>query len=222
MRRASRREDYERAGRLRDQVAGIENIFGHKPFLLPSRGQLRRVVFDWQRIEKNLKALLKTRRKIARVEGYDISTIGGQEATGSLVVFVEGVPAKDLYRKFRIRTVRGISDVDMLAEVIGRRLTHSEWPLPDLMLIDGGRGQLNTVLGIATSKVSSLKFKVAALAKREEELYLPGRTQPIRLDSLPPATAHFLQRVRDESHRFARVYHHKLREIAYRDERIKS
>ena len=217
MREASRRQNYEKAGKLRDQIAGIENIFGHRSFLMPSHGQPVINAAAWERVEKNLRVFLKTRRNIRRAEGYDISNISGREAGGSMVVFIDGVPAKSEYRKFRIKTVSGPNDADMLKEVLKRRIIHKEWGLPDLMLIDGGKGQLNAAVRILaefgglTSKVS-----IAALAKREEELYLPNRSEPLRLSKLPPDTAHFLQRVRDESHRFARAYHHKLREISYR------
>lgn len=229
MREASRRQNYEKAARLRDQIAGIENIFGHRPFLVPSHGQKITHSIAWERVEKNIRALLKIRRRVSRVESYDISNIAGREATGSMVVFMDGVPAKSEYRKFKIKTVTGANDVAMLKEIIARRLQHKEWASPDLMLIDGGKAQLNGILKVQTfqvsgfrPKVSSSKFQAAALAKREEELYLPGKKRPLRLDSLPPDTAGFLQRVRDEAHRFARHYHHKLREISYRNEKFKS
>lgn len=220
MREAARGQDFEKAAELRDQLSGLENIFSHRLFLTGYRDETSMV--PWERIEREVKILaggpprarLATggRKSISRVEGYDISNLLGQEATGSMVVFVDGKPAKNEYRKFKIKWGRQISDVDMLKEIISRRLNHPEWSWPDLMLIDGGKPQLNAALSVLKIKKFWPRTAVIALAKREEELYLPGRRFSIPLKNLPQALAQFLQRIRDESHRFARVYHHKLRQ----------
>ena len=164
--------------------------------------------------------MLKTEKKISRVEGYDISNISGTEATGSMVVFANGRPAKSEYRKFKIKTVRGANDVAMHYEVMRRRLAHREWPYPDIIVMDGGKPQLHAAvaaLRVPRSKnQESRGIVLTALAKREEELYIEGRAMPVRLDSLSRDAMHFFQRVRDESHRFAKKYHHKLREMSYR------
>ena len=213
MKTAARDQDFERAASLRDQILGLENIFGHRMAL-----ETGRRASDWPKIQRTLQAVLKTARTISRVEGYDISNISGTEATGSLVVFINGFSEKSEYRKFKIKTVTGPNDVMMLKEVISRRLGHREWPYPDLMLIDGGKPQLNAAMATLKFQIPNSKFQihVMALAKREEELYIPSSTPTTRLSFLPPHTAHFLQRVRDESHRFAKKYHHKLRELSYR------
>ena len=213
MKAVVKKQEFEKAAKLRDQVAGLENIFSHRFFLADG---LRKNLQDyWPKIEKDLKVILNTKNHILRIEGYDISNISGKEATGSMVVFMKGSPAKTEYKKFRIKTVRGISDVDMLKEIVSRRLNHPEWPWPDFMLIDGGRAQLNAILSVLKIKKFWPRIVIAALAKKEEELYIPGRPFPLPLKNLPPALAQFLQRVRDESHRFVRAYHHKLREILY-------
>ena len=170
---------------------------------------------QWRKIERVIRALLGTHKKISRVEGYDISNISGHEATGSMVVFAGGIPAKAEYRKFRIKTVHQISDVDMLKEVMRRRFSHPEWTLPDLIIIDGGLPQLNAVKNSIPAQAHAHTI-LTALAKQEEELYTTVRTRPIPLKTLPPETMFFFQRVRDESHRFAKKYHHKLREIMYK------
>ena len=161
-----------------------------------------------------------------RIECYDISNIQGTAATGSMVVFVKGVPRKSDYRRFKIRTVEGADDYAMLREVLDRRLKKllqadaeekrakneepSGWNLrPDLMIIDGGKGQLNAVL--ETMKEHDLTdIPVVGLAKAREELFLPDRPDPILLS--PNSQGLFLiQRIRDEAHRFAVEYHRKLR-----------
>ena len=219
MREAAKKEEFEHAAELQKQIEGIENIFSHRTFLDPALAKQRRG-HDWQKIERTIQALFGTRRRIRRVEGYDISNISGTAAGGSMVVFVDGAPSKNHYRKFKIKTVHQISDVDMHREVIIRRFNHPEWGAPDLLLIDGGKPQVNAALqALRIRKIKGVLL--AGLAKREEELFLPARRDPIRLDSLPPHTMHFFQHVRDESHRFAKKYHHKLREISYRNENKK-
>lgn len=213
MKQAVKREQFEEAARMRDQIFGLEDVFMHRPVLREPE-----VRYAWPAVLSKLQTLLKTRVDIKRIEGYDIANIGAEAATGSMVVFVSGQPDKSQYRKFRIKTVAGISDVDMLKEVLGRRLGHPEWPYPELMVIDGGRPQLGAALKtLEESRIWNLESRrllVTALAKREEILYTAnGRQIPLRRQD--PAILHFFQRIRDESHRFARVYHHKLRQIRF-------
>ncbi len=220
MRTAVKKENYESAAKLRDQVFGLENIFGHKYVLTPR--QARGIILpelvegliiatntNWKTIEKELQKILHTDKNISRVEGYDISNISGVDATGSMVVFTKGMANKKEYRHFRIKTVSRISDVDMLKEVLDRRLRRADWPKPDFILIDGGKTQLNAALSVFDRV--KIKFPIAALAKREEELFLPKHKYSIPTNSLNASTKLFLQSIRDESHRFARRYHHWLR-----------
>jgi len=144
-----------------------------------------------------------------RIECTDISNISGVLAVGSLVTFVDGRPHRQDYKRFRIQTVPGADDYAMLREVLQRRFAKKEWPLPDLLLIDGGRGQLN--VGILTAKEAGLAdLPVASLAKEEELVFRPGRPAPIRLPD-GSRGKHLLQQVRDETHRFALTYHRSLR-----------
>jgi len=158
-----------------------------------------------------------------RIEAYDISNLQGQEATGSMVVFVGGRPRRDAYRKFRVRISGKPDDYAMMAEVLRRRLRHGLAEisdpsvargrfsdLPDLILVDGGKGQLG-VAERALAEVDLSGIEVAALAKREELVYVPGRADPIRLPRGSPALK-LLQGIRDEAHRFAITYHRTLRE----------
>lgn len=147
-----------------------------------------------------------------RIEAFDISNIKGKYAVGSLVSFVNAKPKKSEYRRFKIKTVKGINDFAMMEEVITRRYTRvlkENLPLPDLILIDGGKGQLSSAKSVL-DKLNLDNVAVAGLAKRLEEIFLPGETEPILLpkDSI---SLILLQRLRDESHRFAITYHRKLR-----------
>ena len=157
-----------------------------------------------------------------RIEAFDISNLKGQEATGSMVVFVGGCPRRDAYRRFRIRISGKPNDYAMMYEVLSRRLSHGLAELsdpavakgrfsdlPDLILVDGGKGQLSVALR-ALEEHGLTGIEVAALAKREELVYVPGRAEPIRLPRDSPALK-LLQRIRDEAHRFAIEYHRRLR-----------
>ncbi len=145
-----------------------------------------------------------------RIEGYDISNISGTSAVGSMVVFADGEPQKSAYRKFKIKTVKGANDYAMLAEVLRRRL-HNDWPLPDLMLIDGGWGQVNVAKEILREK--KLAIPVVGIAKgfdrKQDRLIYPR--DAIELGRVVEQYKVILQRLRDEAHRFAIGYHRKLR-----------
>jgi excinuclease ABC subunit C len=158
---------------------------------------------------------LQLPRPPIRIEGYDISNIQGTAAVGSMVVFDNGRPKPAHYRRFRIKTVAGANDYAMLHEVIRRRFQHSatttgEWAtLPDLVLIDGGKGQLNTVRA-TMHEVGASDVPVASLAKENEQVFIPQRAEPITLPGNSPAQQ-LLQYLRDEAHRFALSYHWKVR-----------
>jgi excinuclease ABC subunit C len=147
-----------------------------------------------------------------RIEGYDISNIQGTEQVGSMVVWENGALKKDDYKRFKIRTVSGADDFASLREVLGRRFgkaLEQGSVLPDLVLIDGGRGQLN--VGLQVLQDLGLDWiPVVALAKQQEEVYAGDSREPLLLDPTSPAL-HTLQKLRDEAHRFAITYHKKLR-----------
>lgn len=140
-----------------------------------------------------------------RIEGYDISNIGGTEAVGSMVVMTNGKIDKNEYRKFKIKTVSGANDPAMIGEIIKRRLTN-DWPKPNLILIDGGPTQLNAALRQLTDD----KIKIIGLAKKQEEIFQPNNPLPLKLPKFSPALQ-LLQQLRDEAHRFAVSYHRKIR-----------
>lgn len=152
---------------------------------------------------------------LRRIECFDISNLMGTYAVGSMVVCIDGKIEKQEYRKFRIRTVKGISDVAMMKEVLTRRLKHTEWELPDLLIVDGGKPQA----AVATAVTKSFMIPLAGLAKREEELIIPktdGSFVTLRLP-LSGQAIKVLQRIRDEAHRFAITYHKRLRDRAFLD-----
>jgi excinuclease ABC subunit C len=157
-------------------------------------------------------------RPPVRIEGYDISDIQGMAAVGSMVVFEQGRPKSAHYRRFRIKTVAGADDYAMLQEVLWRRFKRVKsetsadgaWAvLPDLVLIDGGRGQLNAALA-AMQEMGATEIPTASLAKENEDIFIPRQAEPVRLPGSSPGRQ-LLQRVRDESHRFALGYHQKVR-----------
>ncbi len=145
-----------------------------------------------------------------RIEAYDISNTQGTLAVGSMVVFEGGAPKKSDYKRFRIKTVPGPDDFAMLREVLHRRLSKAEdLPPPDLVLIDGGRGQLNVGLRVA-EELKLQPLPMVSLAKEEELVFQPDREAPIALPEGSRAR-HLLQQVRDEAHRFGLAYHRMLR-----------
>jgi len=159
-----------------------------------------------------LRKVLKLSALPRTIEGVDIAHLGGGDTVASLVQFIDGLPSKPGYRRFRIRDVEGADDVRSIHEVVSRRYKrlHDESDLfPDLLLIDGGKGQLNAALA-AFRELLIEPPTVISLAKRDEEIFVPGRDEPLRL-SRHSFALRILQYVRDEAHRFAQHYHHILR-----------
>lgn len=160
-------------------------------------------------LDELAKALLLPERP-QRIECYDISNVQGVSAVGSMIVFANGLPKKSQYKKFKIKTVDGPNDFAMLREVIRRRFGHDHqnqgWPDPDLMIIDGGKGQLSSVLAIL--RELNILIPTVGLAKREEEIFRPGQKDSIRLPK-DSAGLFLVQRIRDEAHCFAIGYFRK-------------
>jgi excinuclease ABC subunit C len=194
-------------GRKRELVAmAEENAALALQSHLLSRGNRQQVVLE------DLQRALSLPEPPHRVEAFDISTIQGHETVASMVVWVDGDMKRDEYKRYKIRTVTGTDDFASMQEVLGRRYgkaLETEGVLPDLIVLDGGRGQLN--VGIKALEAIGLDYlAIAALAKRAEDVYLPERLQPLVLDMGSPALQ-ALQKMRDEAHRFAITYHKKLR-----------
>ncbi|MBN1370284.1 MAG: excinuclease ABC subunit UvrC [Dehalococcoidaceae bacterium] len=163
-----------------------------------------------------LRHLLNLPQLPERIEGYDISNIHGHAAVGSMVVFENATPAPSQYRRFKINTVNQPDDFSMLKEVISRRFGQkflnsptAGYRLPDLILIDGGKGQVSSVVE-SISRAGHSEISIIGLAKENEQIFLPGVSRPVALDRTSPVL-HLLQNIRDEAHRFALGYHRKIR-----------
>jgi len=160
---------------------------------------------------EELKNILGIKGKLERIEAFDISNIMGDEACGSMVYFYKGKPDKNEYRKFKIKTVRGMDDYSMMRELVQRRYSRSlkeKKALPGLIIIDGGKGHL----GVAVSELNKLSLDnipVIGIAKQFEHIYTKSGKEPIILPKESKAL-HLLERIRDEAHRFAIAYHKKL------------
>jgi len=208
MQAAAEQKKYELAAQLRDNITALEGMGQRVTFRQVDVEDVNQRV-GRSRAITDLQKALNLKRPPLRIECFDISHTQGVETVASMVSFDRGQPKKSEYRKFIIRTVEGIDDFASMAEVVGRRyrrLQKEEKTLPDLILIDGGKGQLSaaqetlqTILGRGTPALASL-------AKREEELFLPDRTTSILLEKDSPAL-HLVQAVRDEAHRFAITFH---------------
>lgn len=190
MKESAEKLNFEEAAKYRDEIEIISRMKGSEV--------------------SQLKKVLSLPKLPKRIEGVDISDIAGDKAVGSLVVFKDGKADRAHYRKFKIRGVSGIDDYRMMEEVIARRYKEKK-NLPDLLLIDGGKGHLSTA--VRKLKEMNLDFPVVALAKRNEEIFLADSSSPLILkkDSSP---LHLLEEIRNEAHRFAISYHQKLRRKA--------
>ncbi|MEI6863294.1 MAG: excinuclease ABC subunit C, partial [Candidatus Omnitrophota bacterium] len=151
------------------------------------------------------------------IEAFDVSNIMGEAAVGSMISFYKGRPKKSEYRHFRIKTVSGIDDYAMMREIVGRRyyrIVKEGKDLPDLILIDGGKGHLGAACG-ELENLGISKIPVVGIAKEFERLYIKGRKHPMVLPKESKAL-HLLQRIRNEAHRFAISYHKSLMSKRYR------
>lgn len=213
----------QKAARLESQAISLEKVLA-----------MTHVLSFSEKAEGDTTELMRILNltKLRRIEGYDISHISGTLTTASMVVFTDGQADKNEYRKFKIKTVHGANDFASMVEVLRRRfdekhLTNDKrpttnnvggplavvsrkptWPRPDLVIIDGGRPQLSAATKVW--KKLKLSIPLIALAKRQEEIFVPGQPNPIMLPRNSGAL-HLLQRVRDEAHRFAVSYHTLLR-----------
>ena len=223
MRKASREENFEEAGRLRNQIGRLQHI--HDIALL-NKEFIGNKIGNWKLEIGNYEP--------RRIEGYDISNLGESGKVGSMVTFVNGEPDKNLYRRFKIKTVKGQSDVDCLEEVLQRRLKHDEWFLPDLFLVDGGKPQVNRAKKVLLSynvEVPLVGIAKGPSRKKNEFVFANDYTNDdanyTNNDGASDTNTKFsrelvkwvnnnqslLIQVRDEAHRFAIAYQRKLRRL---------
>lgn len=200
MREKAKEQKFEQAARLRDSIKALEQIGRSRARPLKNAAEV-----------EDLKNILRLPRLPLRIEAFDISNISGKEACGSMVSFYQGSADKNNYRRFRIKTVFQIDDYKMLAEVIYRRygrLVREKRALPDLILVDGGKGQLK----VAADELIKLKLNIPliAIAKEQEYIYRYGIIGPLKFKE-GTAGLNLIRKIRDEAHRFAVSYHHILR-----------
>jgi len=210
MKQAAKQLQFEEAARLRDEIRMLETLDQRGE--LDTHAQPEVFFIDPKKGLTGLRQVLKLDQAPRTIEGIDIAHLGGGETVASVVQFIDGMPFKPGYRRYKIRQVKGVDDFRSIHEVVSRRYRrmHDQSEVyPDLVLIDGGKGQLNAALA-AFRDQQIPRPTMISLAKRDEEIFLPGENEPIRLGRSSFALR-LLQYVRDESHRFAQHYHHMLR-----------
>jgi len=211
---------FEDAATLRDRIKAIESLALSGD--VESDVQPEVFFVDPARGLAKLQELLELESQPRILEAIDIANLQGGESCGSLVCFIDGVPFKNEYRRYRIKTVEGQDDYAMIHEVVTRRYRRAaggEELYPDVIVIDGGLGQLHAALS-AFGTMDIRPPMVISLAKREEEIYIQARSKPVRLPRNNEALR-LLQSIRDEAHRFAQHYHHILRRKATFEEDVK-
>ena len=209
MQAASEALRFERAARLRDEMNALKKL----ELRGDAASDVQPEVFhiDPRKGLRGLKKILGLSQTPRIIEGFDIAHLSGQDTVASLVSFLDGLPFKHGYRKYRIKSVEGVDDFASMREVVSRRfrrLSEQNEIFPDILLIDGGKGQLNAALD-AFRTLGVDPPCVISLAKQEEEIFRPGEAESIKL-SRHSAALRLLQYVRDEAHRFAQHYHHQL------------
>ncbi len=216
---AAKKKDFERAIGLRDQLEKIKSVFENSKII-------RKLELKNKEGTRGLDALKKTLNLSTlprRIEGYDVSNIQGEFATSAMVVFIDGRPDKNEYRKFKIRIAGKSNDVAMLKEVLTRRFNHPEWRYPDLILIDGGKGQLNAARSaifnfqfsiFKKNQNRKLNIPIIALTKNEkhvgDHILSTTRKATIKIKKLPPVVRNLILQIDAEAHRFAIGYYRKL------------
>jgi len=214
----SKIENFEGAKKKRDQIRSLEKVMLHANIFETEALLGQKIEGEkWKEQKRDLEKIFN--KKIERIEGYDVSNLQGKEATGSMVTFIKGLPDKNFYRRFKIKLGEKPNDTAMLGEILKRRFLHIEWGLPDLILIDGGKAQLNIALKVknqsAKWRTESKNIKVASLAKKENKLFIEEQGAPKLLKNLPREVFNIILQIRDEAHRFAISYHRKLRKKAF-------
>lgn len=214
MKVAARREAFEEAAVIKRRIEQVGYVV-QKPvapeeFLLNPNLATEKAQEGVNSFWKLVEPYFKNARLPEIAEAYDISNTGGREAVGSQVTFFRGLPEKTRYKRYKIRMLQRPNDVGMMREVLLRRFKHKDWELPELVLVDGGKPQV--AVAVEVLKNEGLAIPVVGLAKRKEEIIVPrddGGFEQIVLKRTDSAL-HFVQRIRDEAHRFAQDYHHHL------------
>lgn len=214
----SKENKFEEAAKIRDRIHNLQQVMSHSGVIEP-----KKIIENtsWDKTQKILKGLLDI-KNVSRIECYDISNIQGNQATGSMVVFTNGLSDKSQYKKFKIKMENKPNDIAMLKEILERRFNHPEWKYPEVILIDGGIAQLNVAIKVKKNLPAGRRVKVISIAKRNKDLYIEGHPPShkasarqgkifIPLKTLPQEIYNLVLQLDDEAHRFAITYHKKLR-----------
>lgn len=216
MRALADKREFEKAAGVKNRLIFLNGLSAYRydPQVFIDQGAGDIYEEELSEFTRKMKTFYPHITALARIECFDISNLFGQQAVGSMVVLQNGRPQKSDYRKFRIKTVQGISDVAMMREVLTRRFAHAEWPYPQFLLVDGGKTQVTVAREVLAG--TGLSIPLAGLAKREEELVIPGDGgfNIVRLP-LSGRAIKVVMRIRDEAHRFAITYHRHLRGKAF-------
>jgi len=222
MKQASENQHFERAARLRDEIKALQALGKRASKGTEQFWQPEAFVSNPREGVAELQSAIGMAEPPRIIEGIDIAHLQGGEMVGSLVCFIDGVPFKDGYRRFRIKHGQGNNDFLSIQEVVSRRYREAAGGnelYPDLILIDGGVGQLNAAMDVFRT-MDHKPPQVISLAKKEELVYIQGVADPVRLKRNHVGLK-LLQYVRDEAHRFAQHYHHILRRKSQLEEDVK-
>ncbi len=202
---ATQKEKFEKAIELRDKIEKLKRVFENARII----NEIGRKETEGLNVLAELKEILHLPNLPKRIEGYDVSNIQGEFATGAMVVFIDGKLDKNEYRKFKIKLTATPNDARMLKEILTRRLGHQEWRFPDLIIIDGGRGQLSAAKAAVPNEIP-----IIALTKNEkhigDHILSTTRKTAIKIKKLPPAVRNLILQIDAEAHRFAISYYRKL------------
>lgn len=210
----SKAQRYEDALALRNKIMRFERLFSQRLFEPDEVDQYNQSEANITELLKLLNYYMPELKNLRRIECYDVSNLSQREATASMVVFTEGQINKGEYRKFRIKQPKTLSDFDMMVEVVTRRLRNI-WPMPDLMVIDGGKPQLRKILGVKMLNDKMKDVAVIGLAKNPDRIVIGAGAMPTLRPRLNNRGFNMIQHMRDESHRFAKKYHTYLRNRNY-------
>lgn len=219
MKSSSGAKMYENALKTRNRMYALENVMAHALVLfdpLTVEKPALSAAHLWEKTAATLKNIIAIPFPIIKIECYDVSNIQGKHATGSMIVFRHGIKDKSQYKKFRIKMAQEPNDIAMLKEVLSRRFLHQEWPYPEVILIDGGKAQLNVAIQVKNQKKATRHITVISIAKGRQELFIEGKQKPIPLKKLPREVYNLIKNLDNEAHRFAITYHKKLRKRALR------
>lgn len=209
MEKAAKKQDFERAAYLRDRIKILQKMIEGKDLAKPPAPRRLAEISE-------LKKVLKLKKDPMRIEAFDVSNIQGSNIVGAMVTFYGGLPLKNDYRRFKIKSLKSKpNDVAAIYEIVKRRYSGSlsrKMPLPDLVVVDGGLAQVNSgARGLKESRRKNLP--IIGLAKREEKIYRSKKNKPLLL-ARTSSGLQLLQRIRDEAHRFAITFHREKREKA--------